>query len=287
MANPHIDWWNDRGEQNLLQDLITEFISTHAYPAIYLPATLRREDTLYTEDVLRQFTHTYDIDVYIQNVQGWDGQGDFLSKFGIRINDSLNVLISRQTFDGGNIHGQTRPMEGDLVMFPPPMDAVFEIKFVEHEKSAGQFFPLGGLYYYDVKLELYTASHENINPANTDINIASVDGYALDLVFEAGGTGTFAVGELVYQGDSPLDTTASGIVGTWDADTRTLRVINIVGAFVADSIVRGGTSMSAWMLDATPDTLDNVNDAMDDNRYLQTMRDDVIDTTETNPITGL
>lgn len=286
MPNPYLNWWSDANEQRLLQNLTTEAIRMHAISIIYMPHTMRRDDVLYTEDILRQYTKTYQVDAYLNNVQGWDGQGDFLSKFGVRVNDKLNLLISRESFDG-LIENQNRPNEGDLILLPPPLDAIFEVKFVEHEKAAGQFYPLGGLYFYEVSCELHVYSHEQVNTGDLDIDtIEDTQAFAIDVVLSPGGTGTFSVGETVYQGDSILTASASASVAAWTPDTNTLRVVNIIGAFAPSLLVRGGTSMAEWTVATEPDVLDNRNDPVDDNRYIKDQQDDLI-VVERNPITGV
>ncbi len=286
MPSPYLNWWTDSNEQRLIQSLTTEAIRMHAFPAIYMPLTMRRDDILYTEDVLRNYLQTFQIDVYINNVQGWDGQGDFLSKFGVRVNDKLNLMISRDTFSG-LIENQQRPNEGDLILLPPPIDAIFEVKFIEHEKAAGQFYPLGGLYFYEVSCELHVYSHEQVNTGDIDIDvIEDTQAFAIDVVLTPGGAGTFSVGETVYQGDSILTASASASVASWTPATNTLRVVNIVGAFAPGYVLHGGTSMAQWTVATEPDVIDNKNDPVDDNRYIKDQQDDLI-VVERNPITGV
>src|SRR5690606_1202292 len=97
-------------------------IRFHSFEVVYLPRSLQRFDTLLNEDILSQFTETYRIDTYIQDTGGWGGTGDFLTKFGMKVNDQVNLMISRETFID-LIPEQSRPMEGDWIYFPHPLDA--------------------------------------------------------------------------------------------------------------------------------------------------------------------
>ena len=33
--------------------------------------------------------------MYIKNVEGFEGEGDFMSKFGVQINDQLTLTVAR------------------------------------------------------------------------------------------------------------------------------------------------------------------------------------------------
>jgi hypothetical protein len=366
-TNSYVHWWNDANEQNLLQELMTEAIQFHGFDVVYLPRSMRREDTFYNEDVLSLFTQTYPIEVYLKNVLGWEGQGDFLSKFGLQVDDKITVMISRDRFNeliprarftrgqisadaGGTTitgtnskfktdlrvgddltttsSGQTRtvtaiknntsltvstafdisvemeyfsvpladdikpeesrPMEGDLVYMPAPFNAMMEVKFVVHERAAGQFYPLGKKTFYEVQLELYTYSHETIATGDSDIDVFQNEvTYTIDLSLGATGSGSYVVGETVYQGSSVETSTATGVVTEWDADNHLLRLSTLTGTFANSIAVIGQTSGASYVLSETPDALDTPNDPNDDNAYIATQDDDIIDTRETNRITGV
>jgi len=74
--------------------------------------------------------------------------------------------------------GIARPSEGDLIYFPLN-GKVFEIKFVEHEAI---FYQMGSLQTFDLTLELFEYSHEQINTGITDID-AIEDRYSGDKNF--------------------------------------------------------------------------------------------------------
>ena len=65
--------------------------------------------------------------MYIKNVEGFEGEGDFLSRFGLEIRDQITFTVSQRRFDdmvsgySGLPAGQSdyaRPREGDLIYFP-------------------------------------------------------------------------------------------------------------------------------------------------------------------------
>lgn len=85
-------------EQNLLADLITESIDIYGQDIYYIPRTLIKEDTLFNEDTMSEFNGAYAIRAYCNTNDGWEGQGDLLSKFGIRIEDKTTFVVSRRRF---------------------------------------------------------------------------------------------------------------------------------------------------------------------------------------------
>ena len=275
-TNPYVNFWSDRNEQNLLQDLMTEAIRMYGINKIYLPRTMRREDTLYNEDVLSQYTQTFPIEMYIKNVAGWEGNGNFLNKFGLQIEHNVTMMVSVDTFHR-LIPSLTRPFEGDWVYLPAPINKLFEIKFVENQKGQGQFYPLGAITFYELQLELHTYTHEEVRTKIPAINIfEQSDAYAQDLIFLSG-SGTFTKGETVYQGPSVSEATGTGVVALWNANTMTLKVTDITGGFGNDSPVVGINSAASYMLTQPPDVLVTPNNPTDDNKYLDTFGGQIID----------
>jgi len=155
-------------EQLLIENLIIESIKIYGHDVYYLPKTLVAKDTIYSEDTLSEFKSAHFIDMYIKNVDGFAGDGDFISKFGLEIKDRVTFSIARRTFndDVGAILELNRPREGDLIYFPLNRK-VFEIKFVEHEAI---FYQLGALQMYDVICELYEYSSEKFATGIADID---------------------------------------------------------------------------------------------------------------------
>ena len=159
------------GESNLIEDLIIESIKIYGIDCFYLPRTLVSEDTLFGEDTLSKFDNAYQLEMYIKSVDGFEGEGDFLSKFNIEIRDEMVLTVSQRRF-GEEIELQDttedigRPSEGDLIFFPLN-NKIFEVKFVEKESI---FYQMGSLQTYDLRCELFEYSHERL-----DTGIAIID----------------------------------------------------------------------------------------------------------------
>ena len=156
-------------EQNLIEDLIIESIKIYGYDCYYLPRTLVAEDTLFGEDTLSKFDNAYSLEMYVKSVDGFEGEGDFLSKFNIEIRDEMVLTVSQRRFgEEVDVFNTTedigRPSEGDLIYFPLN-NKIFEVKFVEHESI---FYQMGSLQTYDLRCELFEYSHERLD---TGINV--------------------------------------------------------------------------------------------------------------------
>lgn len=279
-TNPYVRLFDDLAEQQLLQDLTDESISMFGFDVVYLPATLRKEDFLYNEDTLREYTQAYTIESYIVNVEGWQGQNNLMSKFGLQLNQQTSIRLSRKRFAQviGQVTGQSRPLEGDMVYFGAPFNRLFEIVFVEHQNQPGQFYPLGTLTYYQLNLELHTQSQERVATNDSEINAAYGESlYALDLTLSAGGSGAYEVGETVKQNEG-----ATGVVQAWNPTTTVLTLQSHTGVFQNGLPVVGVTSGATYVVGEVPNPIENPNEAVDDNNYLDIFSAGVIDTREVN-----
>jgi len=147
-------------EQTLIEDLVIESIRIYGHDVWFIPRTLVATDDLLNEDDLSEFTSAYFVEMYIKNVDGFEGEGDFLSKFGLQIRDEMTLTLARRVFelDVTQYTADERPNEGDLIYFPLT-NKMFEITHVEHETTLG-FYQLGSLQAYDLRVELFEYSNE-------------------------------------------------------------------------------------------------------------------------------
>tara|TARA_R100000742_G_C4278678_1_gene101823 strand:+ start:453 stop:2423 length:1971 start_codon:yes stop_codon:yes gene_type:complete len=177
-------------EQRLVQDLVNEHLRMYGQEVYYLPRKYIGTDSIMKENVLAKFDDAYPIEAYVMNVDGFQGSGDLMTKFGIRVTDEATFIISRERFedyifnlistiddtqDSRRALGLDlgmRPYEGDLIYFGLT-DSLFEIKFVEHENP---FYQLGQLTTYELRCELFEYEDEVI-----DTDIADIDDNAADI----------------------------------------------------------------------------------------------------------
>ena len=266
------------GEQDLIGDLVVEQIKMFGKDVYYLPRTLVNEDTVFSEDNLSKFESAYQIEAYIETVNGFGGDGDLFSKFGVRISDQVTFIISRTRFteavdDNAQLIVEGRPNEGDLIYFPLA-NKLFKIMFVEHEQP---FYQLGKIHVWGLKCELFEFGDEQIDTGVAAIDAIEQDfSVAITVNFATGGTGDFTVG--VAGGSSNV----TAEVKSWDSANRQLQLYNRTGMFTIPETITGQTSGAAWTT-ASYNTLNNVSSEYDSNSYFETAADGIIDFTEGNP----
>ncbi|AON99754.1 neck protein [Synechococcus phage S-RIM2] len=201
-------------EQTFMENLIVESIELYGQDIYYLPRTYVNRDTILNEVESSSFTQALSVRAYVNNVEGWEGQGELLSKFGVRIEDKTTFVFSRKKFtekvdDNAVLNVEGRPNEGDLIWFPTTKH-LFEISFVEAERP---FYQLGKGYVWECQCELFEYSDEEL-----DTGVAAIDAIettfanAIKLVMDAGGTGDFTVGEEIV-GDLYRATATATITG--------------------------------------------------------------------------
>ena len=269
-------------EQKFIENLIVETIEIYGQDIYYVPRTIVNRDTVLGEDADSQFDSAKAIRAYVNNVEGWEGQGELLSKFGVRIEDKTTFIFSREKFkekvdDSTVLNVEGRPNEGDLIWFPVTKH-LFEIKFVEAEKP---FYQLGKGYVWECQCELFEYSDEDLDTGIAEIDaIETAFANAITVNFATGGSGDFTVGEIVAGGTSNV----TAEVKAWDSGTRQLQVFNRSGIFTIPETVTGQSSGAAWT-SASYNTLNNVNtaDSIDQNYDFETLDNDIIDFSESNP----
>lgn len=158
-------------EQNLYEDLIIESLKIYGFEVFYMPRKSFNEDAILGEDPLNKFEHAYPIEMYMENVQGFEGEGDLISRFGVELRDTARFVVSRRRWNEvagrfGNTILSTRPAEGDLIYFPLTK-SMFEIKRVS---ALDPFFQVGKLYVYKIDVELYQFSDERIDTGIEEID---------------------------------------------------------------------------------------------------------------------
>jgi hypothetical protein len=156
-------------EQLLVEDITIEMIRMMGQDMIYVPREMLLEDSIFGEAGKYEFKDAYPIEMYIESVNGFEGEGDVLSKFGIQVKDKVSLVVAKKRFEKEISEKRpeiTRPREGDLIYFPLS-NGLFEINFAEHENP---FYAIGKLYVYKLTCELFTYDHSNMTTGVTEID---------------------------------------------------------------------------------------------------------------------
>ena len=293
MATNH--YFNHYGEntsdQRLIESLIIESIKVYGIDVHYMPRTLINEDSLYGEDRLSQFKDQRIIEMYIRNVDGFGGDGTFVSNFGLEVRDQITLTVSRRRFKELNFETDGRDVEpkaGDLIYFPLT-DGLFTILDVQ---ATNVFYQTGTLQSFDLVCELFSYSDEKIDTGIEEIDdIEEQQSFVrtFELASSPAVSGTFQVGETVTGGTSAK----TGEVAKWDASIRYLYLINMTGNFTVGEILTGATSLATGTYE-TKQTTDEavetlsaieagVEDEITSNKQIETDADSILDFTEGNP----
>jgi hypothetical protein len=283
-------YFNNQGatrEQFLIEDLIIESIRNHGIDIIYLPRTSQSSlDELFGDDPIKAYTTGYVMDMYLETFNDFEGNSEFFSKFGLDIQKQAKVAVARRTFEK-YIPSTVRnlPKEGDLIWMPV-QQKLLEIKNVEEEKN---FFQAGkkAPYMYGLMIETFKYNGELLNTGIPEIDtIADNRAFGVDYTLNSGGTGTYEVQEIVYQGASFATATAKGYVSGWDKPTKVLRIRNIKGEFASGVAIVGNKTNASWVLSGG-NFMEDAVDIFDDNVRIESEADNAIDFSEQNPFGDL
>tara|TARA_B100001093_G_scaffold333037_1_gene318020 strand:+ start:9012 stop:9956 length:945 start_codon:yes stop_codon:yes gene_type:complete len=296
------------GEQNLYEDITIEGLKIYGHDAYYIPRKIVNEDSIFNEDQLSSFGSSYMIEAYVANVDGYEGEGDLLSKFGLEIKDQVTLVIANRRWEqlvGRHVASDTdldrsvtrRPMEGDLV-YLPFAKGLFEITFVEAEDP---FYQLQNLPTFQLKCELFKYSGEDI-----DTGVDIIDTYETQFADRqrltlGAGSGDYHIGENISQiipDESTGGTrTISAEVAEWDSVNKYLTVYGVQGfddspgiTFVPDgNNIIGETSGASYVItnigaDLSTDLaqMESV-DPDSDNSEFETIGNNFIDFSVDNP----
>ena len=280
-------------EQNLYEDIVIESLKMYGQDVFYLPRDIVNEDRVFGDDVPSRFNSSYKVEMYIENIEGFDGEGDLFTKFGVEIRDQATFVVARKRWTDtiaryDNDINSVRPREGDLI-YLPLSNSMFQIMAVEHEQP---FYQLSNLAVYKLRTELFEYNDEDF-----DTNVAAIDAIEQDYAYEYlltldSSGGGFTIGETVNQ------TLASGVVmrgevSAWSNETLQLGLVH-VGAddgkyheFIPGRQVIGTTDLDrlGTKAKATVSTTAEDNQIRQNEQYtdFSTIGADFLDFSEDNP----
>ena len=201
-----------KSEQHLYEDLMIEQLKIYGQDVFYIPRTLVKEDELFGEDTLSKFGDAYLIEMYFENVEGYEGEKEIMSKFGLQMNDDATFVVSRRRFEqlvshDSNLIVKTRPNEGDLVYFPK-VKKIFEISFVDHDDP---FYQIHNVPAFKLKCKTFEYSSEDMDTGIAEIDAIETDNSLDQLAFQLSledGTGALLTetGDYIIQEAYVVDT---------------------------------------------------------------------------------
>tara|TARA_Y100001935_G_scaffold176939_1_gene146394 strand:+ start:760 stop:1614 length:855 start_codon:yes stop_codon:yes gene_type:complete len=267
-------------EQHLYEDLVVEALRMYGHNVFYLPREIVEEDSILNEDVQSKFGDSYQVEMYIENTDGFEGEGDLMSKFGLQIRDQATFIISLRTWErfvslDENLATSFRPNEGDLIYFPLS-GSMFEIKFVEHEDP---FYQVGKLFVFKLKCELFEYSQEDFDTGIGDIDlIEDEQAYTTVMSMGSGNGQNYVVNENITKGG-----TVVGEVVTWNNITSKLTVKDVTTTLAVNDVLVGATSTAQFTITSIDDRMVFSNDAAAQNKDFEDQDSNYLDLSEVNP----
>jgi len=180
------------GEQRLLEDLIIESMKIYGHDVYYLPRTIMNKDNILLEDPLSYFAQAYPLEMYLENTEGFEGEGELLTKFGFEFRSNATFVVARRRWEesvgrqASNLQLPERPAEGDLLFFPKTK-TFFQINYVDF---LNPFYQLGKIYTYRMSCQVFEFSSETINTGISEIDsitgVKTQDTLGWQLIMESG-----------------------------------------------------------------------------------------------------
>lgn len=285
MATNHYFSQKVRSEQDLYEDIIIESLKIYGQDVYYLPRDIVNEDRILGDDVPSRFNSSYKIEMYIENVEGFDGEGDLFTKFGVEIRDQATFIVSRKRWANSvarydNELSSVRPLEGDLI-YLPLSNKLFQIMQVEHEQP---FYQLSNLPTYKLRTELFEYNDEDLDTGIDEIDVIErAHAYEYLLTLDSASNG-FIIGETATQTFS-TGVTMQGEISKWSDSDNILGLIHVGASdglyhtFTTNTQITSLTSVAT----VTLVTEDNQISSNEQNTDFDTIGDGFLDFTESNP----
>ena len=283
-TNPYFKY-GVRSEQNMFEDITIEALQMYGQDVYYLPREIVNKDTVFLDDVPSRFSSSYKVEMYIENAEGFGGEGDLFTKFGVELRDQATFVVARKRWQqliGSRLAEKNfRPREGDLI-YLPLSQSIFQIERVETETP---FYQLEQLPTFRMTCELFEYSDEDFDTNIASIDVVEAEGaFQYKLTMDSAGGG-YTIGETVIQSGGTYD--MKGEVTFWSDSGNELRLAH-VGAtdgnfheFTTSDLVVGQTSSGA----ATPTLVEQLQEIQQDaqNAIFDSFESDFLDFSESNP----
>jgi hypothetical protein len=272
-----------QSEQDLYENIIIESMQIYGQEVQYIPRTLVNEDRIFGEDVVSRFDRAYQIEMYLENLDGFDGDQELFTKFGVEIRDRATLHVSRRRWNRevGQHVDYDRPQEGDLI-YLTLSNQIFEIMRVIDDRP---FYQMSDLPTYRMEVELFEFSDEDFDTSVEIVDDVEVLGAATILNLSPGAGVDFQIGETIRQVYSSGKIVEAEIVD-WNADSDKLSVTHIstpdglFREFTTGTILGLSSNITRTVASVGDNLLQQDNAQNDD---FENFADDILDFSEGNP----
>lgn len=186
-VSPYFNHISHPGEQKLAEDLVIEFIQQRGLDAYYIPREMVDEIEMFNEAKINKFSNAKLIELYVEQITNFNGEGDLFSKFGgFGFEDSATFMYSQKRFKEEMVGLRDEPKNGDLVYM------IFADQFFEVQKRLEDedFRQLGVNRTFRLKMTKFKYGHEDMDTGIDDIDDLE-SSYDIPDLLEIGTTLTF------------------------------------------------------------------------------------------------
>ena len=269
-------------EQHLYEDLVVESLRFYGHDVLYLPRQIIEEDSILNDDVQSRFGDAYSVEMYLENTEGFEGEGDLVSKFGVQIQEEATFVMSLRTWErfislDSNLATSLRPNEGDIIYFPLT-GSMFEINFVEDQDP---FFQLGKMFVFKMRCTLFSYGGEDFDTGTSADLVEADSAYTIELTMQTG-AGNYTHGENVTTVINSVTTTVGEVV-LWQPQSRKLTIKDNTRTLQVGDTLTGASSSCARVIAAITDVLSFGQDHSAQNVEFEAKDNDYLDFSEVNP----
>lgn len=269
-------------EQHLYEDLVVESLRFYGHDVLYLPRQIIEEDSILNDDVQSRFGDAYSVEMYLENTEGFEGEGDLVSKFGVQIQEEATFVMSLRTWErfislDSNLATSLRPNEGDIIYFPLT-GSMFEINFVEDQDP---FFQLGKMFVFKMRCSLFSYGGEDFDTGTSADLVEADSAYTIELTMQTG-AGNYTHGENVTTVINSVTTTVGEVV-LWQPQSRKLTIKDNTRTLQVGDTLTGASSSCARVIAAITDVMTFGTDHSAQNVEFEAKDNDYLDFSEVNP----
>jgi len=281
-----------RSEQQLYEDLVIEALQMYGQDVYYIPREIVNKDRIFLDDVPSRFSNAYKIEMYIENTDAFEGEGDLFSKFGIELRDQANFVVARKRWTqliGSKLtENNFRPREGDII-YLPLSESMFEIRRVETETP---FYQLSQLPTFRLQCELFEYSGEDFDTGIDTVQDVEQEGsFKYNLQLDSASNG-YIVGETITQAQG---TNANGVAYSMTGEVAYFsdsdNVLQVIHSGATDGLyhtwstshkIFASTNASISQPTVVTENLDDISPS-NQNKTFDDFESDFLDFSESNP----
>uniref|UniRef100_A0AAU6W3R1 Neck protein n=1 Tax=Pseudomonas phage Cygsa01 TaxID=3138529 RepID=A0AAU6W3R1_9VIRU len=170
-VNAYFNHFNQKSEQGLVESLLIEAVQARGVDVKYIPRERFGDDYFMGEAPISEFKDSYTIEMYIESMENFNGDGDMFAKFGIMFTDKTELYVVASRFVTElKAAGLESPREGDLI-YIPFSNSLFEINKSKYDQ---EYYQTGVNFGYRLICNLFEYSHEKVDTGIADIDSLNI-----------------------------------------------------------------------------------------------------------------